>query len=291
MVSVDLSVLALHTQWYMKGLEEFIRMNIDEVASNDQLRSSVAKTIISGSTEVNDDIEIPRILVQFWDSQDVPKDVRECLDSWRSLESLGFTRYLYDEASALKFITKYFGDNHIRAFKKCSHPAMQSDYFRLCFIYQKGGVYVDADDEYIGNNIEAKIRTSSLKLNPLCYRISTDTMESPFTQIGSDTDLIFYVNNNPLIAPVAHPLVKLALDQATSRLLANVQSRDIQKLTGPGNLTEALIRHTLKLAATSKVLDFEILRDWDSLAVSRWPLDYRQGERNWRLWSSKRGQA
>jgi mannosyltransferase OCH1-like enzyme len=275
----------------VKILNEFAQMNFDEIVMDDRLRSSLVKAVISESQEANHNIKIPRTLVQFWDSQDIPNDVRQCLDSWRALDSLGFTRCLFDESSALNFIAKYFDDKHTRAFKQCSHPAMQSDYFRLCFIYQNGGIYIDADDEYTGNSIEATLSRGHLKLNPLCYRISTNTMENPFKEMNSDNDLIFYVNNNPLAASAAHPLIKLALDQAANRLLAIGQSRDIQRLTGPGNLTEALVRHTLELTAARKPLDFEILSDWGSLAVSKWPLDYRQSDRNWRRWSLGRDSA
>jgi hypothetical protein len=35
----------------------------------------------------------------------------------------------------------------------------------------------------------------------------------------------------------------------------------------------------------------QILNDWDSIAVSKWPLSYRRDERNWRLSNGKRFHA
>ena len=90
----------------------------------------------------------PRVLVQFWDDASaIPDDVQECLESSAPLEAAGFERTLFDDTSARHFIEDHFGARNVRAFDRCSHPAMRADYFRLCFMLRVGGLYVDADDE------------------------------------------------------------------------------------------------------------------------------------------------
>jgi hypothetical protein len=119
----------------------------------------------------------PRLLVQFWDDPTtMAADVRECMDSWRPLEKEGFERVLYDDSDAQGFIEKYFVYPCTRAHERCSHPAMKCDYFRLCFIAKLGGFYVDADDVYQGGECAFLFRDSALKLQPLCYDTSTETM-------------------------------------------------------------------------------------------------------------------
>lgn len=163
---------------------------------------------------------------------------------------------------------------------------MRADYFRLCFISLNGGLYVDADDEYVGGDLSALLETGKLLIQPLCYQISTDSMVDPMAVASpSNDDLIFYVNNNPIAAPPGHPVISEALEQATRRLTTRgVEDRDIQSLTGPGNLTEALVRHSIELDDNRVDPDFSLLRRWDEYAVSKWPLDYRSDERNWRHW-------
>ena len=164
---------------------------------------------------------------------------------------------------------------------------MRSDYFRLCFLLQNGGLYVDADDalrepEAILPLIDAGV----LQLQPLCYRLSTDSMVVPndFADNVSD-DLTFYVANDPMVAPANHPVIQAALDQATDRLIAaDGTSRDIQWLTGPGNLSEVLVRYSLQLETTGARPDFQFISTWVQIAPGDWTLDYRNDDRNWRLW-------
>jgi hypothetical protein len=90
------------------------------------------------------------------------------------------------------------------------------------------------------------------------------------------------VNNNPLIAPAGHPLVVHALERATDRVLSfGTNGREIQSMTGPGNLT-SLIAHALELQAQGVELDSALLQKWDAIAVSTWPLEYRSDDRTTR---------
>jgi mannosyltransferase OCH1-like enzyme len=235
----------------------------------------------------------PRLLVQFWDdASDVPLDVQACLDSWAPLEQLGFTRLLFDDATALRFIDDHFTPRQVLAFNGCGHPAMRADYFRLCFMVKVGGMYVDADDRYLGQSINSIVGDGRLQLQPLCYDIPSDSMLNPYkaAAAGEDSSHIFYVNNNPLIAPAGHPLVVRALERATDQIISpGTNERDIQSITGPGNLTACLVEHALELQAEEAELDFTLLPNWDATAVSTWPLQYRSDERNWRKWAHNNG--
>jgi hypothetical protein len=108
----------------------------------------------------------------------------------------------------------------------------------------------------------------------------------PATEIWR-TDLpinerIFYVNNDPIAAPAAHPVLRRALSRATERLLGEDPCPEIQSTTGPGNLTAALAAHARELKAAGAPLDFELLYDWEAIAETRWELSYRSDSRNWR---------
>ena len=100
---------------------------------------------------------------------------------------------------------------------------------------------------------------------------------------------IYYVNNNPLISPANHPVIRLALDRATNILLRNRKEEihQIQSTTGPGNLTASLVRHSVACKISGTIRDFSILPNWNEISVSPWPLSYRDDERNWRLWNPK----
>jgi hypothetical protein len=109
---------------------------------------------------------IPRTIVQFWDNHaSLPEDVQECIDSWSVLRDQAFTILLFDDTAARRFILERLGVRHEHAYVKCYHPAMRSDYFRLCFVYSEGGCYVD-------RGTIAAVATRSLVLGeyPVCRR-------------------------------------------------------------------------------------------------------------------------
>jgi mannosyltransferase OCH1-like enzyme len=268
-----------------------------EVVDDHRLRSLYMQRLIGAAPTpwaADDGALPPRLLVQFWDDLDaLPSDVQECLDSWSALESEGFKRLLFDDASATKFIETHFDERHVRAFQKCQHPAMRSDYFRYAFISKLGGFYVDADDVFLDKPIDALLNDGRLKLQPLCYDITTNTMCDAVQSASSaeDAPLIFYSNTTPLIAPAGHPIVVGALASATANVLAALNNnRDVQSLTGPGNLTACIVKHAMELERANAPKDFELLRAWETIAISRWPLSYRSDDRNWRHWEQGGGE-
>jgi len=197
---------------------------------------------------------------------------------------------LFDKHQAGEFIHQRLGKRYKDAFDKCYHPAMQSDYFRLCYILVEGGFYIDADDEFNEAPIQYLCGDGRLKLQPLCYDMATDTMvPAPvFTRSGADANgWIFYFNMDPLIAGSRHPLVDRALAQATLNLEKDMTTGlpEIQATAGPGNLTESLFNAAMDGEAVEQ--NILVLHDWEQIAPSKWPLSYRNDARNWRLSNSQ----
>lgn len=234
----------------------------------------------------------PRTIVQFWHNlEELPEDVEKCIASWTRWTTSGFTHRLFDERSAKSFIRDSLDVRHERAFDRCYHPAMQADYFRLCYLLVEGGFYVDADDVCVGTQISWLFDDGRLKIQPLCYDIASGAMVNTanFLRIGAyEPSWIFYVNNNPLIASKRHLIIERALRRATEllELAGEGVLPEIQATTGPGNLSRSIF----ELGSVSGVMDCDlvVLRDWDSFAVSRWPLSHRSDSRNWRLSNQQR---
>ena len=231
--------------------------------------------------------EIPRTIVQFWDDlNQLPADVRECIQSWRKLETHGFEFLLFDDDGASDFIARKLGPRYGEAYSKCYHPAMQSDYFRLCYILIEGGCYLDGDDVYRGSAIDHLFGDGRLRIQPLCFDISTNQMIPPsvFTELGANaSSWIFYFNNNPLLAARGHPIIERALARATEALErpASGELPEIQSTTGPGNLTKSVFDLATERGEIEDSL--VVLCGWEDVATTRWPLSYRRDMRNWRL--------
>jgi len=264
-----------------------------QVAEDSNLRSWYARDLIrqppaSGTDPPPRPGRIPRVIVQFWDSSAVPPDVKECIASWQPLTCNGFTQVLFDAGQARNFIEAELGGRFLDAFDRCEHPAMQCDFFRLCYLVRNGGFYVDADEVYQGGDCSSLFDDGRLQLQPMCF----DTSKRCMIESGvflkrrvCPTEWIFYVNNNPLIAPPSHPVIRLALERSTQLLLTRTDRRfDVQEMTGPGNLTASLIRHAIASDSSGEPRDFRFLHRWGTISVSPWGLSYRDDERNWRFW-------
>jgi hypothetical protein len=230
--------------------------------------------------------------VQFWhDLGELPEDIEQCIASWTRWTTNGFTHCLFDERSARAFIGESLDARHERAFDRCYHPAMQADYFRLCYLFVEGGLYVDADDVCVGTQISWLFDDGRLKLQPLCYDIASGAMvvAANFLRIGAyQPGWIFYVNNNPLVASKRHPIIERALQRATERLELTGEGAlpEIQTTTGPGNLSRSIFEFGTVSGGIECGL--VVLRDWDSVAISKWPLSHRSDARNWRLSNQQR---
>lgn len=229
---------------------------------------------------------IPKTLIQYWhDPYDVPDDVRACLNSWVQLGEEGFEFQMFNDVSAAAYIADRYGARECEAFARCRHPAMRSDYLRMCFVLAEGGLYVDADDVLLGDGWKYIFRNGGLKVQPLCYDIPSRGMVPASEIWRADLPIdgrIFYLNNDPIAAPADHPVLRRALTRATERLLGEDALPEIQSTTGPGNLTAALAAHARELMIVGAPLDFELLHNWDSIAETRWELSYRGDTRNWR---------
>lgn len=260
---------------------------------DETLRSSAIRDIIT--MEIDGDPacgsggaygKIPRSLVRFWhDHSALPEDVAACMSTWERLSDEGFAIRTFDDASAHDYISQRYGLRHASAFIRCSHPAMRSDYLRLCVLTSEGGLYVDCDDVLVNDGWTRLLEDDRLKLQPLCYDISAGGMMAPNDIWRSDLpagEYIFYVNNDPLVGPAGHPILKKALLRATDLLLGADGRLEIQATTGPGNLTAIVAAHARGLLAKGDALDFSLIRDWETIAETRWDLSYRGDERNWR---------
>lgn len=257
---------------------ERVRSNFVRDMVQRRQRSTPASTTWSSPT--------PKRVVQFWnDLQRLPDDVKACMDSWKQLERIGFELEVFDESSARTFIRNRLGSRHERAFNRCYHPSMMSDYFRYSYVFVEGGFYIDADDVYRGTPIDKLFVDGRLKLQPFCYDVATSQMVAPsiFAEPGADQPgWIFYFNTTPLIASHHHPIVERALLNATLSLEADLANGlpEVQATTGPGNLTRSVFEVLTEGCSPDAMM---VARGWELTSTSQWPLSYRNDSRNWRL--------
>jgi len=262
--------------------------NFRLLAEDDIKRSQFIYEFLTNPKNNNPEGEstIPKVIVQYWHSLvDLPKDVHDCIESWKLLKEKGFSFLLFDDLQAKNFIENNFERKYLDAYLKCHHPAMRCDYFRLCYLYIKGGLYIDCDEFYLNSSIELLLKDNDLKLQPLCYSLSSNSMveKGDFLNREYQSDYIYYFNNNPIASPPKHKLIQLSLERATMQLLTGININDIQSTTGPGNISASLVYYTLENQYSDNQIAVKAIANWEEISLSPWPLSYRNDHRNWRL--------
>ena len=267
--------------------------DIDPLNKNERDRSNFVRELVqsqhnkSVKASATHIVAPPKRIVQFWDDLDrLPLDVMECMASWKILEQSGFELQVFDENSTREFIRVNLGLRYEKAFDKCYHPSMKSDYFRYSYIYIMGGFYIDADDVYHGEKIDNLFIDQRLKLQPFCYDIETAQMVSPSVFVKTEAinlNWIYYFNTTPMIAGPNHPIIERALRNATEALEQDLNGElpEVQATTGPGNLTKSIFEVISEGNCPDETI--VVMHDWEKISTSKWPLSYRNDKRNWRL--------
>ncbi|MET0443455.1 MAG: tetratricopeptide repeat protein, partial [Pseudorhodoplanes sp.] len=210
-----------------------------------------------------------RTIVQFWNQEHIPQDVQEVVNSWPT-QNPGFAHRLFSEATAAAYIRSFFGQESADLFAECHHPAMQSDFFRVCYLYQDGGIYLDADE--------------------VCIRPLSDLLDSfgdaEFAAWMS-SDVFPYAYNGFLAAEPRSEILRLALDDMIAHLRRSSRAGvkpDIWHTTGPGLFTRALARGLKSGAVNKQNTILLTTTQYRSVALTAENLDYKLSRSgNWRL--------
>ncbi|MEM6499881.1 MAG: glycosyltransferase [Pseudomonadota bacterium] len=152
-------------------------------------------------------------LFQFWDQPIPPDEVAVLMDYWEREPGFLYSRFDAERADA--FVGEHFGMRARAAYRTCGVPAMKADLFRYCVLYQKGGLYVDADTAPIG---------------PVANFISdSDRGVLMNREVRIANDFLFVRQaKDPLLAEV----IQRALENIEARA-----SNNVWKVTGPGIMT------------------------------------------------------
>ncbi len=212
---------------------------------------------------------IPPRLMQFWDRPVPPADVGALMDKMQSMNPQWFYHRITD-ARARQFLDQHFGPRVVAAYNTLSHVAARSDLFRACWLYQRGGVYADADED--------------------CTRPVEHILPSGSRFVLSWSNGAPSCINNWFVAIApAHPMMKriimLALHQIEETVRRNLKL-NAWVLTGPGVYTMACLDCITLDPACYDISDLSLINEVEYRRTLKSPemLAYRHDPKaNWRL--------
>ena len=157
-------------------------------------------------------------LVQYWEGENCV-GVDKLSSKWQRMYP-EFSYERYNLESARSFITKKCSVEALNSFNKCGIPAMRSDLFRILYILEKGGIYVDCALEPIGRlEIDFGKRSNRITLS----RMETGRVSNSFIVAKKGSEVI-------------NDIQKLIINNITNESdRFNRRSNDILWVTGPVN--------------------------------------------------------
>jgi hypothetical protein len=211
--------------------------------------------------------EIPRRIVQFWDSPAPPDEVASLMATWAPMHP-GYEWLPFTDTSAAAFIAEHYDGTYLAAYRACQHPAMKSDFFRLAYLYKHGGIYIDADERCLQS------------IDPLIQRGVALVLRR------MTTNKLTCFNNAPLFCVAGLSLTRDCLDWATDQVLsANGRHLHVWVTTGPGNISRMFAQRVIDRSELPSTL---VLDDWTRLSQPT-ACEYKLGRRHWRMHDDRFG--
>jgi mannosyltransferase OCH1-like enzyme len=164
--------------------------------------------------------EIPRTIYQTFETNEVPEGMCKAVTSWLD-KNTDYEHYFFDAEDRVKFIERYFDNSVLDAYLRLLPGAFKADLWRCCVLYEKGGVYVDAD--------------------MICLKSLNEFIQDVDTFITCrDDPMSFKFLANGFIASVPkHPFLKKMIDNIVDNV-ENLRVRYYLDISGPGLLGKSV---------------------------------------------------
>jgi len=201
-------------------LEVVLAAGLAPIFSFDDLE---ARAQAGPSSAVNS--SIPLSIVQFWDAVQPPEEVCELARRTQAANP-DCSHQMFNAESARAFLHATLGARAAELFDACPHAAAKSDFFRVAYLFDQGGIYLDAD--------EAAVR-------PLSRYIQRNAFDLVLRYTQAEVSCV----DNCFIA--VRPRM-LLLQRVLDHILGNLESMvrhgmptNVWVLTGPGVWTFSLV--------------------------------------------------
>ena len=96
--------------------------------------------------EALEQLAIPKVVMQtHYDLASLPAKVAQQFEVY----GRGFQRELFDDPAARAFIERHFSSDLVRSFDALPVGAHKADFFRYCYLFVRGGVYLDVKTQLV----------------------------------------------------------------------------------------------------------------------------------------------
>ncbi|QNT78050.1 glycosyltransferase family 32 protein [Entomobacter blattae] len=171
--------------------------------------------------------DIPKKIVQYWHNPHRPDYIDTAIESMKA-HNPGYDHLIENDAGARTFIQAHFGPHYATLYDHCLHVTMKADFWRLCYLYIFGGIYIDID-----NTCVAPLTTLMAKRSFECFF---------HYAVGKP----WCVNNGFIVTTPKNSLIHALLNRTAANIEHIIENpasfSNVWELTGPGATTRAAMR-------------------------------------------------
>ena len=119
----------------------------------------------------NKDQKIPYTIIQTMKTNNVTYNMYNAVMSWIN-KNPEYDYIFFDDERCKQFLKDEYGEEYLHIFNMLGNGATKADFFRWCYLYKKGGIYLDIDmvcikplREYITDDLSFVSRKKSFQKN------------------------------------------------------------------------------------------------------------------------------
>lgn len=186
-------------------------------------------------------MNIPKTIMQTYSSKEnLTPEMYNNIASWKKTNPDWNYEIFYDE-DCRYFLKENFNTNVLEAFNKINSGAGKADLFRYCYLYIKGGVYVDMDNiPLVPLNSLIQETDEFLSVLSLLYR-------GVYSQYNGKS---FAIHQSFIVSEPKHKFLDMAIKLCTYNIINRVrfgghehpaqQTHQLIRITGPKLLADAI---------------------------------------------------
>jgi len=186
-------------------------------------------------------MKIPKTIMQTYSSKEnLTPEMLKNIDAWKKINPDWNYEIFYDE-DCKSFLKENFNLDVLDAFNKIKSGAGKADLFRYCYLYVKGGAYVDMDNiPLVPLNSLIQKTDEFLSVLSLLYR-------GIYSQYNGQS---FAIHQSFIVSKPKHQFLNMAIKLCTYNIINRVtfgsyehpaqQTHELIKATGPKLLADAI---------------------------------------------------
>ena len=158
--------------------------------------------------------------------------INNAIESWKKVAEYNkWQHHFFDNSMCDAFIKNNMPDQVQRAYFSLPLPVMRADLWRYCVIWKYGGIYADADTEFIAPH--------HFLPNIFPFHLHNQIITQLYTVPENSTHLCQWVFAAPQQSPLLWKIIQLSVRRILNEQM--VGEHFIHYFTGPGVFTDAIL--------------------------------------------------